>query len=358
MKIGIAAAGTGGHVFPALAVADGLRTHGFAHDDLIFFGGDRMEATTVPAAGYPFIGVDIHGIRRSLSMDNLTLPAKVKRARDTIVATIRDQDIAAMVVFGGYIAGPAALAASKARIPLIIHEANAVPGLANKMISRRATTTYVAFAPALEKLPNARVIGSPLRQDLATFDRASRRSPARERYGIGADALVLGVVGGSLGAAFLNGVVDTMIDEGHDFTILHVTGRDHHEAIAARAASDPAWVPIPFEDNMADLYAASDLVLSRGGALTVSEIQATRTPAVIVPLPAGRGYQARNAEDLAESGGAVVIDQTTPETAASTVLDILNSDEARTAMGEADSGVDHRMATGVMVAAIVEAAHA
>ncbi|MGI9667982.1 MAG: UDP-N-acetylglucosamine--N-acetylmuramyl-(pentapeptide) pyrophosphoryl-undecaprenol N-acetylglucosamine transferase [Acidimicrobiia bacterium] len=358
MKIGVAAAGTGGHVFPALAVADGLRQRGFSHDDIVFFGGDRMEATTVPAAGYPFVGVEIHGIRRSLSKDNVTLPLKVKKARDVIVERIRTDDVSVMVVFGGYIAGPAALAASKAKIPLIVHEANAVPGVANRMIARRASEMYVAFAPAKQKLPSAKVIGSPLRSDIAGFDRDERRGTARRRYGIAADAKVLGVVGGSLGASFLNSVVDDLVGSERGFTILHITGRDHYEDIAHRSSDVDDWLPYAFEDDIADLYAASDVVMTRGGALTVSEVQATRTPAVVVPLPAGGGYQALNAQDAVAAGGAIVVEQTTPAQVAAVVRELVGDDLRIGAMRSAEASVDHKLATTIMVDTIVEAADA
>ena len=195
MRVGIAAAGSGGHVFPALAVAEELRQHGLEREDIVFFGGDRMEATVVPQAGYPYIAVDIHGIRRSLSADNLRLPAKVRTARDEIALAITDRALAAMAVFGGYIAGPAALAARRTRIPLVVHEANAVPGVANRMIARGAARVFTSFEPAAARLPRARVIGSPLRRDFADFDRARYAHEARSKYGVSEGRRVLGIVG-------------------------------------------------------------------------------------------------------------------------------------------------------------------
>lgn len=359
MKVGIAAAGSGGHVFPALAVADELRRRGLDQGDIVFFGGDRMEATTIPEAGYPFIGVDIHGIRRSFSVDNLKLPVKIRKARGTILEVVSERGLGAMVVFGGYIAGPAALAASTARIPLIVHEANAVPGVANRLIARKADTVYVAFAPALDKLPQARVIGSPLRHDFVTYDRASRRPGARGRYGVDQHALVLGVVGGSLGAQFLNEVT-ALLARDHDrgFVIIHLTGTDHIDVIADEAKEVPGWSPQAFEGEMADLFAASDVILSRAGALTVSELQATATPAVVVPLPAGGGYQALNASDLAEAGAVIIEPQTDAETVASRVRALLADREAIDRMHTVHASVDHRAAAATIVDRILEVGHA
>jgi len=324
VSVGIAAAGSGGHVYPALAVADEIVSRGTARDDVIFFGGDRMEATVVPEAGYPFVSVDIHGIRRSMSIDNLKLPFKVRTARDIIAESIVARGVRSMVIFGGYVSGPAALAARKTGIPLIIHEANAVPGVANRLAARGADTVFVAFEPALAKLPGAAVIGSPLRSAFNTFDRDALRGSAREHYGLDSDATVLGVIGGSLGASALNEIAHRLASSSdRSFEILHITGPTHEELVGAQALGVEGWVVRGYENDMPRLYAAADLVLSRGGALTVAELHATRTPAVIIPLPAGGGYQGINATDVVGLGGAFVIDQERVDEIISTVLSLL-----------------------------------
>ncbi|MCB1246498.1 MAG: glycosyltransferase, partial [Acidimicrobiia bacterium] len=209
MGIGIAAAGSGGHVYPAIAVADALVEAGVPKDDIVFFGGTRMESTAVPEAGYRLVSVNIHGIRRSLSLDNLRLPAKVRAASKTIADEIRNASIDAMVVFGGYVSGPAALAARKVGIPLVVHEANAVPGMANKMIAGRADLVLVAFDQAASRL-GGEVVGNPLRSSFSDFDRNRRRTPARKRFGLDPDGCVLAVVGGSLGASALNAIASAI----------------------------------------------------------------------------------------------------------------------------------------------------
>jgi UDP-N-acetylglucosamine--N-acetylmuramyl-(pentapeptide) pyrophosphoryl-undecaprenol N-acetylglucosamine transferase len=359
VRVAIAAAGSGGHVFPALAVADALRERGLAHDDVTFFGGDRMEATTVPGAGYPFIGVDIHGLRRRVSIDNVVLPLKVLRARSAIAAAIASGGLRVMVVFGGYIAGPAALAATRQRIPLVVHEANAVPGLANRMIARRASVVYASFPATTERLDGALTIGSPLRSAFASFDRVSARPSARAKYGVPSDGVVLAVVGGSQGAQFLNEVANVLAtDPSRTFWIIHVTGPSHADRVTADAASVTGWIPIPFEDDMIDLYAAADLVLSRAGALTVSELQATRTPCVVVPLPAGDAYQKRNAEDLVASGGGIIVSQTSAVEVAAVIRSVLADAGRRRAMAEAHPTIDHAAAAGTMADRILELANA
>lgn len=353
--VAIAAAGSGGHVFPALAVADALCELGVERDAVVFFGGDRMEATTVPEAGYPFVAFDLHGLRRRLSIDNLRLPALIRRARTGMISEIEARAVDVVAVFGGYVSGPAALAAHATHRPLVVHEANAVPGVANRLIARRADTVFTSFETAAARLPNAEVIGSPLRDAFVHFERDSLRPAALARYRVDPRRSVLGVVGGSLGAQFLNEVTERLArDPDRDYTIVHVTGPTHAAGLAASSAGMSDWVTVPFETSMPDLYAAADLVLSRGGAMTVAEIQATRTPAVIVPLPAGKAYQTLNAADLAAAGGAVVVDQTTVEDVAAAVSDLMGDPGRRSRMRRADHRVDHREAARTMASRILE----
>ncbi len=355
MSVGIAAAGSGGHVYPALAVADEIVSRGMARDDVIFYGGDRMEASVVPEAGYPFIGVEIHGLRRSMSLDNLKLPFKVRAARDVIARSIVERDVRAMVVFGGYVSGPAALAAKKTGIPLIIHEANAAPGVANRLAARNADTVFVAFAPALDKLPGATVVGSPLRHSFNTFDRQGQRVEARAEFGLGSDAIVLGVIGGSLGASALNEIAGQLASEpGRSFEILHIAGPTHEEALREQARGIEGWVVRGYENDMPRLYAAVDLVLSRGGALTVAELHATRTPAVIVPLPAGGGYQGINAADVVGLGGAIVIDQDRRDEIVATVLSLLADSERLCEMRESLEDAPHLSAARRLADRVLE----
>jgi UDP-N-acetylglucosamine--N-acetylmuramyl-(pentapeptide) pyrophosphoryl-undecaprenol N-acetylglucosamine transferase len=342
VKVGIAAAGSGGHVFPALAVADALVETGLSKEDVVFFGGDRMEAATVPEAGYPFVQLDVHGIRRSFSSDNLTLPLKIRTASRIITDHIESKSIGAMVVFGGYVSGPAGIASRRTKIPLIIHEANAVPGVANRLLAPIAETVYVAFAPATSKLRHATVVGNPLRSSFETFDRTQLRPRARTHYGIEPEAAVLGVFGGSLGAAALNEIAESIAtDPDRDFHVLHVTGAPHYDKISRTAGSHDDWTVIPFEEEMVRLYAASDVVISRAGAMAVSELHATATPAVLVPLPSGKGYQGRNAEDLVKAGGAVVIAQDHTEEIIATAIDLLTDDVKRKAMTETAAASKH-----------------
>jgi UDP-N-acetylglucosamine--N-acetylmuramyl-(pentapeptide) pyrophosphoryl-undecaprenol N-acetylglucosamine transferase len=282
-------------------------------EEIIFVGGNRLAATAVPAAGYDYLEVDIRGLKRSLSPDNLALPSVVWRASKRMQEEFKRRSVKAAIAFGGYISVPAAWAARRVGARLFIHEQNAVPGLANRLISRRARASFIAFPEAAEKLSRPRLVGNPLRPELADYDRSAIRTAALDRYGLSGSCPVLGVLGGSLGARVLNEVTERVADahDPHEISILHLSGHAHYESVSNTAAcSAQEWKVLAFEDHMEYFYSASDVVLSRAGALTISELTATGTPAVVVPYAAGSaGHQKANAAHLAVAGGAELIDE-------------------------------------------------
>jgi UDP-N-acetylglucosamine--N-acetylmuramyl-(pentapeptide) pyrophosphoryl-undecaprenol N-acetylglucosamine transferase len=351
-----AAAGTGGHVFPALAVADALVADGVSRDEIVFFGGDRMEAKTVPAAGYNFVSVDLRGLKRSLSPQNLGIPKVVWNARNQMAAEMARRATKACIVFGGYVSVPAALAARKVGARILVQEQNATPGLANRFVARSAERVFVGFPAARGKLKGAELTGNPLRSVFAEFDREALRDQARARYGLPPDLPVLGVLGGSLGAKILNEAIEALvlsIDPGH-LAIVHLTGRPHFEDIEKRATRSAIdWRPVAFEDQMEMFYAASDLVLSRAGAMTINELAATGTPAVVVPLGLGT-KQAANVLELESAGGLVHVSQATIDQVP-IVIDQLIVDRARReAMGQVMASHGRPAAARVIAAALQE----
>lgn len=360
MTYAFAAAGTGGHVYPALAVADELVERGVDRREIVFFGGDRMEATTVPNAGYRFVGVDIHGLRRQLSLDNLRLPSLVWRATRRIAAAMDEARTRVVVPFGGYVSVPAAWAAHRVGASLYLHEQNAVPGLANKIIARRAKVSFVAFPAAADRLPRATVVGNPIRQALRSFDRTSLRDEALQRYEVPQGVVVLGVLGGSLGAQVLNDVTLRIADDldPAKVAIVHLTGDAHYSTVTAEAVrSGVAWRTVAFEREMEYFYAAADLVVGRAGALTISELAATATPAVVVPLAAVA--QEANAEFLAERGAVVVVPQNEIDRVPVEVEQLLVDPARLRRMGEAARAAARPEAAADMAAALlVEATEA
>ena len=357
MSVALAAAGTGGHVYPALAVADALVAAGTKRDDIVFFGGSRMEAETVPEAGYDFVEVEIRGLRRSLSLSNLSLPRMVWQAADRIKTEMRSRDVTITCVFGGYIAVPAALAAQRAGSKIIVHEQNAYPGLANRLVSPWALETLVAFPEALPRFRRSREVGNPLRSALVNFDREALRDDARRRYGLSERGSVLGVLGGSLGAQVLNDATVCIAADSDpdDLEIIHLTGELHHTHMAEVAMeSSLRWITTAYEPEMEWFFAASDVVLSRAGALAVSELAATGTPSLLVPLEAT--HQGENARFLEESKAARVIRQVEADRIPDEVQQLMNDKSRLVAMSRAALSVATPRAAAEMASVLLRSA--
>jgi len=360
MTYALAAAGTGGHVFPALAVADALVATGVSRDQIVFFGGDRMEAGAVPAAGYDFVAVELRGLKRSLSLGNLGIPRIVARARRSIVDEMNRRGTKVCTVFGGYVSVPAALAARRVGARVFVQEQNAAPGLANRFVSRHAERVFVGFAAAAKRLSGAEVTGNPLRPVFADFDREALRAEARSRYGVPEALPVLGVLGGSLGARVLNEVTEAVamaVDPDH-LSIVHLTGRAHHDAIRELAAqSAVTWRPVAFEERMDLFYAAADLVLSRAGAMTINELTATGTPAVVVPLGLGT-KQVANVLELEAAGGLVRVAEANIDQVPVVIDQLIVDQNRRGLMANVMASHGRPHAAGVIAAAMREAAGA
>lgn len=307
MTFAIAAAGTGGHVYPALALAGALEDLGVARSEILFLGGNRLEARVVPESGYPFQGFELARLRRALTFDNLKIPWVVRRSARAMAARMIESRTRVVVGMGGYVTVPASAAARRAGIPFFLQEQNAVPGLASRFAARRAVATFLGLPGKAERLPRSKVVGNPLRPEIAALDRAALRDEAHRRYGI-FGSKVLGILGGSLGARVLNEAAPALADRAGADAMVHLTGPDaFDEMTRVSAASAVPWTCRPFEAEMEYFYAATDLVVCRAGAMTVSELAATGTPSVLVPLE--RVGQDWNARSLAATGGAVVIDQ-------------------------------------------------
>jgi UDP-N-acetylglucosamine--N-acetylmuramyl-(pentapeptide) pyrophosphoryl-undecaprenol N-acetylglucosamine transferase len=242
-------------------------------------------------------------------------------------------------------------------VPIVVHEQNAVPGLANRLIAARAHRVLTAFPARRRLVKRARVVGNPLRPEVAAFDRDVMRPAARSRYNLTLDGPVVGILGGSLGAGALNDAVVAAIPDGFaGAEVLHLTGPDHFERISEAAEEVRWWHPVGFERDMHFFYAASDVVLSRAGALTISELAATASPAVVVPLTAGRGYQAENAAVLADVGGCSVVDQSEIDGAIEEIRAIVADDERRRRMAKSAASIAKPRATDDVADAMVEVA--
>lgn len=353
----IAAAGTGGHVFPGLAVGEALVDLGIARSDVLFVGGNRMEATICPAEGFPFLEVEIRGLRRSLSPSNLGLPVVVRRASNRIAEAITDRGVRAVLGKGGYVTIPAGLAARRTRVPLFISEQNASAGLANRIASRWASRTFGSF-PVTEGMPGAEWVGNPVRRPFWDFDRERLRPKALGRYGLDPEIPVVGVFGGSLGSGVINGAVADMASkwQGPRFQLLHIVGDRFFEEAAHGDREGPVRTrTIGFEESMEHFYAAADLVVARSGG-AVAELTATASPSVLIPGRFGSsGHQEGNARFLEQTGAAVVLDEDEIFRLGDVIAEVL--DGGRLAgMAQAARQIARPRAAHDIAAAMIEAA--
>lgn len=341
MSFAIAAAGTAGHVYPGLAVAEALVSQGVASEDVLFIGGDRLEATAVPRAGYSLLSVPLQGLVRGMAARNLTIPSKVSRAVRRIRRELSERRVAVVLATGGYVTAPAGWAARSRRIPFFLLEQNAAAGLANRVMERWATRSFGSF-PDTAGLRRAEWVGNPVRAEIAGIDRAGRRAEARRHYGLAVGVPVVGVLGGSLGAAAINRGVGRMLEDwgAEPVQVVHLSGDSHFEEMARRASASPLrWRVVGFEERMDLFYAACDLVVARAGG-GVAELTAVGLPSVLVPGRFGSaGHQAANAAALEEAGAAVTLGEPDLDGLGALVEGLLADPARRRSMAEAARAV-------------------
>lgn len=349
-----AGGGTAGHVNPLLAVADHVRHEDPADEVIVLGTTEGLERELVPARGYELVTIDKLPFPRRPNVDALRFPARFRRAVREVRALIRARHIDAVVGFGGYVAAPAYRAAVLEKIPLVLHESNAKPGLANRLGAR--WTPWVGVTSAHSSLPRARVVGMPLRPEILQIDRDRDRQSARATLGLDPDRPTLLVTGGSQGARAINrAIVECASDiVAAGWQILHLSGGRQTDF---EPATVPHYVAIEYLSEMHLALAAADLVVARAGSATVSELTAVGLPAVYVPLPYGNGEQARNAADQVDAGGALLVDNAdfTPGWIRSTLVPLLNDSDRRAAMASATRSVALTDASARMRAMMVEA---
>jgi UDP-N-acetylglucosamine--N-acetylmuramyl-(pentapeptide) pyrophosphoryl-undecaprenol N-acetylglucosamine transferase len=307
MRVLLAGGGTAGHTSPLLATADALRRLD-PDVEITCLGTPRgLETRVVPAAGYPLELIPPVPLPRRPSADLLRVPGRLRAAVRQTHAVLDRVRPDVVVGYGGYVSMPAYLAARRRRIPLVVHEQNALPGLANRAGARIAQRVAVSFPGT--PLPRAEYVGLPIRTLISRLDRAALRAEARAAFGLDADRPTLLVTGGSQGARRLNqsvaGAAATLTGAG--VQVLHVAGPSG-EAVPVDPAPGVPYVVVPFVERMDRAYAAADLVVCRAGASSVTEAAAVGLPAVFVPLPIGNGEQAHNARPVVEAGGGLLVE--------------------------------------------------
>jgi UDP-N-acetylglucosamine--N-acetylmuramyl-(pentapeptide) pyrophosphoryl-undecaprenol N-acetylglucosamine transferase len=303
----LAGGGTAGHISPLLALADTLRDRHPGVDIVVLGTETGLEADLVPARGYRLTPIPKVPLPRRPSLDLLRLPGRLRAAVRAAGRAIDESAAEVVVGFGGYVSTPAYLAARRRAVPIVIHEQNARPGLANRLGARMTPFVGVTFAST--PLPHTTLTGMPLRREIRTLDRSASRGEAARALGLDPSAPTVLVTGGSLGAQRLNeafaGGAARLVEAG--LQVVHVTGRG--KEIAPVVPEGPGrYVVLAYADRMELCLAAADLVVARAGANTVCELTAVGAPAILVPLPIGNGEQRLNAADVVTAGGAVLVE--------------------------------------------------
>lgn len=352
----VAGGGTAGHIEPALALADAVRR---LRPDarVVALGTERgLENQLVPARGYPLELIPPVPMPRKATPELLRLPLKVRESVKQTRAVLDRVGADVVVGFGGYVALPAYLAA-RGRTPIVVHEANARAGLANKVGARFAER--VAAAVPDSGLPGAQVLGIPLRHSITTLDRQGLRAEARRHFGLDPDAPTLLVFGGSQGARTVNTALSGAAGDfaTNGIGVLHAHGPRNTLAVQTITGAPP-YVPVPYLERMDLAYAAADLVLCRSGAMTVAEVSAVGLPAVFVPLPHGNGEQALNARPVVDAGGALIVPdgELTTQKIVHEVIPLLLDSARLAGMSKATQGTGHREAAEQLAKIVMEVA--
>ncbi|MDO5501942.1 MAG: undecaprenyldiphospho-muramoylpentapeptide beta-N-acetylglucosaminyltransferase [Actinomycetia bacterium] len=303
----LAGGGSAGHVSPLLALADTLRERHPEIDIVVLGTQTGLEADLVPGRGYDLTPIPKVPLPRRPSLDLFRLPVRLKSAVEAAAEAIRSSSAEVVVGFGGYVSTPAYIAARRLGVPIVVHEQNAKPGLANRIGARM--TPYVGVTFVSTPLPHPTVVGMPLRAEIRTLDRSEMRADAAAALGLDPAVPTVLVTGGSLGAQRLNeafgGAAARLVEVG--VQVVHVTGRGK-EFIAEVGSGPGRYVVLAYADRMELVLAAADLVVCRAGANTVYELSAVGAPAVYVPLPIGNGEQRFNAVDAVNAGAARLVE--------------------------------------------------
>nr|WP_095533666.1 undecaprenyldiphospho-muramoylpentapeptide beta-N-acetylglucosaminyltransferase [Mycobacterium aquaticum] len=351
ISVVLAGGGTAGHVEPAMAVADALRALD-PNVRITALGTARgLETRLVPERGYDLELITPVPLPRKPSGDLARLPLRVRTAIRQTRAVLADVDADVVVGFGGYVALPAYLAARgnkltrRRPVPVVVHEANASAGLANRVGALSARRVLSAVPdPGLRRVE---VVGMPVREAITSLDRAALRQAARAHFGFADDAKVLLVFGGSQGAQSINRAVSAAADQlgAAGISVLHAHGpKNTLDLPESPGGQRPPYRAVPYLDRMDLAYAAADLAICRSGAMTVAEVTAVGLPAVYVPLPIGNGEQRLNAQPVVAAGGGLLIDdaELSPQFVADTVVGLLTDDARLAEMTAAASLSGHR----------------
>ncbi len=311
MKIVISGGGTGGHVYPAIAIADALKEIN-SELDILFVGAEsKMEMIAVPKAGYNIIGLNISGFQRKLSWQNFKLLFRLISSLIKAYKVLKNFKPDAVLGVGGYASGPVLRIAAWMNIPIFIQEQNSYAGMTNRLMAAKAKKIFVAFNGMENFFKDSKIslLGNPVRSSLSA---AIDRSKALQHFQLDPTKKTIGVFGGSLGARTLNQEINSWyeyIASRNDIQIIWQTGKAYWEEYRSLPIAKLDYVKmLPFIDNMDFAYSVCDLAITRAGAITISELAVTATPAILVPSPnVAEDHQTKNAESLVKENAALMI---------------------------------------------------
>jgi len=357
MRVVLAGGGSAGHIEPALALADALR-QADRTIEVTCLGTERgLETRLVPMRGYELALIPAVPLPRSVTPQLLTVPGRLAGAVHKAGVVLERTGADVLVGFGGYVATPAYLAARRHKVPIVVHEANPYPGIANRLGAH--FTTHVFTGHPDTKMRNAQYLGLPIRRQIAELDRFAVGDKARAHFGLRPDLPVLLVFGGSQGARSLNtalaGALDAIRAAG--VQVLHITG-PRNASQAQSAGGTVPYVAVPYVDRMDLAYAAADFTLCRAGAMTCAELTAVGMPAAYVPLPVGNGEQRLNALPIVQRGGGLLVedDELTADWIKGALLPVLTNIDQVAAMSEAAAALGRRDADRWLAKAVIDVA--
>ncbi len=353
----IAGGGSGGHIEPAMALADELRRTD-PEIRIVCLGTERgLEVRVIPARGYSLELIPPVPLPRKPSRALLSVPSRMLAAVRAAGSVIDRAEADVVIGFGGYVSTPAYLAARRHRVQIVVHEANPKPGLANRIGSRLTKNVFIGQAGT--KLPHATLIGVPIRREIASLDRLAMSDKARVHFGLRPDLPVLLVTGGSQGAASLNRAVLASAPAllSARIQVLHIVGPKSGTSLGVPAGEVP-YVAIEYLDRMDLAYAAADFALCRAGAMTCAELTAVGLPAAYVPLPHGNGEQRLNALPVERAGGGLIVDDAvvSPEWVRNVLLRVLLDHDLVASMSRAAASVGHPNADRALAGRVLDLA--
>jgi len=332
-KIIISGGGTGGHIFPAIAIANAIKLK-YPTAKILFVGAlGKMEMEKVPAAGYDIIGLPIMGIQRRLTFQNFKVPFKVIASLLKAKKIVNDFKPDVVVGVGGYASGPLLKVATNKGIPALLQEQNSFPGITNKMLAKKVQRICVAYANMERFFPKEKIMltGNPVRQDIKNLE--AKRARGIEHFDFDATKKTVLVVGGSLGARTINQSIDAGLEEivKNDIQLVWQTGNLYvNEANAAVArVANKGVKTMPFISKMDYAYAVADVVVSRAGAMSVSELSIAAKPTIFVPLPsAAEDHQTKNAMALVNYNAAILVkDVEAKEQLITTLINLIKDEQ-------------------------------